>query len=94
MIEKRAARTGDGSRYQRTDDHDNDEHHHTHEGAIWGWGDADMASEDMQAAEIINKSDWIPRFGSPKPLYVTLSSVGVTQNVDVQQTFIDDILSL
>jgi len=55
MIKKRAARTGDGSIYARTDDHD--EHHHSHEGAIWGWGDADMALEDMQEAEIINKGD-------------------------------------
>lgn len=53
MIKKRAARTGDGSIYQRTDDHT----HHTHEGAIWGWGDVDIAPEDVQEAEIINKSD-------------------------------------
>lgn len=56
MIIKRATRTGDGSKYERTDDH-YDEHHHTHEGAIWGWGDTDMALEDMQEAEIINKGD-------------------------------------
>jgi stearoyl-CoA desaturase (Delta-9 desaturase) len=54
MIQKRAARTGDGSKYQQMDDH-HDEHHHTHE--IWGWGDTDMAIEDMQEVEIINKSD-------------------------------------
>ncbi|XP_012217553.1 acyl-CoA Delta-9 desaturase-like [Linepithema humile] len=53
MIKKRAARTGDGTRYERTADH----HDHTHEGAVWGWDDADMAPEDMQNVEIINKGD-------------------------------------
>lgn len=53
MIKKRAARTGDGTRYERIADH----HDHTHEGAVWGWDDADMTSEDMQNVEIINKGD-------------------------------------
>ncbi|KAG8036723.1 hypothetical protein G9C98_004045 [Cotesia typhae] len=51
MIEKRAARTGDGSRI--TQNHSE----HSHEGAIWGWGDADMSAEDMNLAQIIKKSD-------------------------------------
>lgn len=76
VIKKRAARTGDGSKYERTDHQD--EHHHTHEGAIWGWDDADMTSEDMQKAEIFNKGDWVPRLSFPKPLHVALHSVGVT----------------
>ncbi|GAB1864920.1 Acyl-CoA Delta(11) desaturase [Camponotus japonicus] len=57
MVKKRAARTGDGSMYERTTDHHNT-HHHTDDGpAIWGWGDTDMAAEDIQKVEIINKSD-------------------------------------
>ncbi|XP_011698178.1 PREDICTED: acyl-CoA Delta(11) desaturase-like [Wasmannia auropunctata] len=57
MIKKRAERTGDGSKYERHTDGHRDEHHHSHEGVIWGWGDADMAPEDMQEAQIINKGD-------------------------------------
>lgn len=57
MVKKRAVRTGDGSIYERTTDHHNT-HHHTDDGsAIWGWGDTDMAAEDIQKVEIINKSD-------------------------------------
>jgi len=56
VIKKRATRTGDGSKYEQTDKHQ-DEHHHTHEGAVWGWDDTDMTSEDMQKAEIFNKGD-------------------------------------
>ncbi|XP_015116414.1 acyl-CoA Delta(11) desaturase [Diachasma alloeum] len=52
MIEKRAARTGDGTRVQQ-----NNNHEHSHEGAIWGWGDADMSPEEIQDVEISNKSD-------------------------------------
>lgn len=51
MIEKRAARTGDGSRVAQNHSE------HSHEGAIWGWGDADMSAEDMNLAQIIKKSD-------------------------------------
>lgn len=52
MVKKRAARTGDGTRV------DKDEHNgHTHEGAIWGWGDIDMHVEDMEDAHIRNKAD-------------------------------------
>lgn len=53
MIKKRAAKTGDGTTYERT----TDSHQHTHEGAIWGWDDSDMLVEDKQDAEIINKGD-------------------------------------
>ncbi|EZA51020.1 hypothetical protein DMN91_003161 [Ooceraea biroi] len=60
IVIKRASRTGDGSIYERTNttttDH-HDAHQHTHEGAIWGWGDTDMAPEDMQKVTIINKGD-------------------------------------
>ncbi|KAL6426364.1 hypothetical protein ACFW04_009104 [Cataglyphis niger] len=55
IIQKRAAKTGDGSKYERTTDHHNTQH--THDDAIWGWGDTDMAAEDMQKAQIINKGD-------------------------------------
>ncbi|XP_015590292.1 acyl-CoA Delta(11) desaturase [Cephus cinctus] len=52
MVQKRAARTGDGTRIQQ------DEHHgHTYEDAIWGWGDVDMQEEDINEAQIINKGD-------------------------------------
>ncbi|XP_066580981.1 acyl-CoA Delta-9 desaturase-like [Prorops nasuta] len=54
MIEKRAARTGDGTRIGRNKD---GIQHHSHDGAIWGWGDADMKVEDMKKAKILNKYD-------------------------------------
>lgn len=64
IVKKRANRTGDGSIYERISaapehhDHDHDHHHHhTHEGAVWGWGDTDMAPEDMEKVKIINKGD-------------------------------------
>ncbi|XP_011859774.1 PREDICTED: acyl-CoA Delta(11) desaturase-like [Vollenhovia emeryi] len=53
LVKKRAARTGDGSIYERTGDY-NDELH-TQEKMTWGWNDADMSFEDKQAAEILNK---------------------------------------
>lgn len=53
VIEKRAKRTGDGSRCPEAKDHN----HHSHEDAIWGWGDVDMKPEDMDEAEIRNKGD-------------------------------------
>ncbi|XP_076673214.1 acyl-CoA Delta-9 desaturase [Andrena cerasifolii] len=52
VVMKRAARTGDGSRYK----HENI-HHHSHEGAKWGWGDTDMQPNEIEEVEIINKSD-------------------------------------
>lgn len=56
-IQKRAARTGDGSKYGcSAEDHNGPQHVHD-DGAIWGWGDADMPIEDMKDAEIINKGD-------------------------------------
>lgn len=55
MIEKRAARTGDGSRIPRQETGHN--HEHSHEGAIWGWGDTDMKIDDIQCAEFINKEE-------------------------------------
>ncbi|XP_012259113.2 acyl-CoA Delta-9 desaturase-like isoform X2 [Athalia rosae] len=50
MVNKRAARTGDGSRTRQ-----NEHYGHSHEGAIWGWGDADMHSEDIADAHIERK---------------------------------------
>lgn len=52
MIEKRAARTGDGTRVKCNNDDE-----HTHDDAIWGWGDADMSQEEIQDVEISNKCD-------------------------------------
>ncbi|XP_076643231.1 acyl-CoA Delta-9 desaturase [Halictus rubicundus] len=53
VIEKRAARTGDGSKYGQL----KNSHAHSHEGAKWGWGDKDMESEEIKEVEILNKSD-------------------------------------
>ncbi|XP_076628649.1 acyl-CoA Delta-9 desaturase isoform X2 [Colletes latitarsis] len=52
VVKKRAIRTGDGSRY-----HTDETPKHSHEGAKWGWGDEDMEPDEIQAVEIINKSD-------------------------------------
>ncbi|XP_029048713.2 acyl-CoA Delta-9 desaturase-like isoform X1 [Osmia bicornis bicornis] len=52
IVKKRAARTGDGTRYEKTETH-----HHNHENMKWGWGDADMQPEEIQEVQIINKSD-------------------------------------
>ncbi|XP_033226668.1 (11Z)-hexadec-11-enoyl-CoA conjugase-like [Belonocnema kinseyi] len=70
MVNKRAARTGDGSREPRPEKPDQEEdyeghhhhhhhhhHDHSHENVVWGWDDKDMAEEDMQDAEIYNKGD-------------------------------------
>ncbi|KAJ8675169.1 hypothetical protein QAD02_010955 [Eretmocerus hayati] len=51
LIEKRAARTGDGTRIKR------DTEEYAYEDAIWGWGDKDMHKEDIEYAQIINKED-------------------------------------
>ncbi|XP_008550319.1 acyl-CoA Delta-9 desaturase [Microplitis demolitor] len=51
MIEKRAARTGDGSRVAKNHDE------HSHEGAIWGWGDTDMSADEINLVQISKKSD-------------------------------------
>lgn len=53
LIKKRAGRTGDGTRYERL----NDPQQHSHENAVWGWGDTDMPAEDRQKVEIYNKGD-------------------------------------
>ncbi|KAF7991210.1 hypothetical protein HCN44_002772 [Aphidius gifuensis] len=52
MVEKRAARTGDGTRNGKKHNKT-----HSHEGAIWGWGDQDMSVDDINDAQIINKGD-------------------------------------
>lgn len=52
MIEKRAARTGDGTRISKIETIE-----HSHDDAIWGWGDKDMQEEDIKDATIINKGD-------------------------------------
>ncbi|XP_076285617.1 acyl-CoA Delta-9 desaturase-like [Lasioglossum baleicum] len=51
-VQKRASRTGDGSKYGQAQ-----KHVHSHEGAKWGWGDKDMDSEEIKEMEIINKSN-------------------------------------
>lgn len=53
VVQKRAARTGDGTKYKSASQH----HVHNHEGAKWGWGDQDMDPEEIREVEIINKSD-------------------------------------
>jgi stearoyl-CoA desaturase (delta-9 desaturase) len=51
LVEKRAARTGDGTRIkQNLQDH-------FHGDSIWGWGDKDMHQEDIDGAQIFNKAD-------------------------------------
>ncbi|XP_032666273.1 acyl-CoA Delta(11) desaturase-like isoform X1 [Odontomachus brunneus] len=57
IVKKRASRTGDGTRYERTAADHHDAHQHSHENAIWGWGDADMPVEDIRKVEIFNKGD-------------------------------------
>lgn len=65
MVNKRAARTGDGSRQPRPvekteqeEEYKGQHHHdHSHENVVWGWDDKDMAEEDMEDAEIYNKGE-------------------------------------
>ena len=53
LIEKRAGRTGDGTRVAK----ECLELEHHHENSVWGWEDKDMRKEDRDLAQIINKSD-------------------------------------
>lgn len=53
MIQKRAARTGDGTKYQFI----KDEFEHTSNNVVWGWDDDDMIPEDINDAMILNKCD-------------------------------------
>lgn len=53
VIKKRAARTGDGSRYNKNETI----YHHNHEDMKWGWGDTDMKPEEIQEVNIYNKGD-------------------------------------
>lgn len=57
MIEKRAKRTGDGSRALSNGDDDitTNEHSHHHDDSIWGWGDMDMKLEDVQHVKVYNR---------------------------------------
>ena len=60
MVEKRVARTGDGShssQHQPEQPHHHHHHHHRHEDEVWGWGDKDMSQDDILCATIINKSE-------------------------------------
>ena len=65
MINKRAARSGDGSRAPiPTGESESirhpkkeDLHDHSHENAVWGWDDKDMPEEDIKDAQIYNKGD-------------------------------------
>ncbi|XP_012276541.1 acyl-CoA Delta(11) desaturase [Orussus abietinus] len=52
MVNKRSARTGDGTRITREQVEG-----HTYEGAVWGWDDTDMTVEDIKDAQIVNKID-------------------------------------
>ncbi|KAF7396048.1 hypothetical protein HZH68_010098 [Vespula germanica] len=52
MIQRRAARTGDGTKYHLIDH----EYEHTSNN-VWGWDDSDMIPEDIQDAKILNKCD-------------------------------------
>lgn len=57
MVERRAARTGDGSRITKAETKSDDHHEHSHENAIWGWGDTSMSPEDIEYVEILKKCD-------------------------------------
>lgn len=68
MINRRAARTGDGSREPVPTENDeltendnqtqNHHHHgHSHDNCVWGWDDKDMPEEDKKDVQIYNKSD-------------------------------------
>ncbi|XP_043495548.1 acyl-CoA Delta-9 desaturase-like [Polistes fuscatus] len=52
MIEKRACRTGDGTRYQ----HLEDQHETKYNNSIWGWDDPDIIPEDIKDAKILNRA--------------------------------------
>ena len=54
MINKRAARTGDGSRKSKFVESDNQNEHG--DDNVWGWDDKDMAEEDKREALIFNKA--------------------------------------
>lgn len=54
MVNKRAIRTGDGTREKETVSVETDEHV-THGGDIWGWGDKSMKAEDIRDVRIYNK---------------------------------------
>ncbi|KAK6626532.1 hypothetical protein RUM44_009005 [Polyplax serrata] len=61
MVAARAKRTGDGSHIPRAElsglrDLNPDHHHHSIEGDVWGWDDADMKLEDRKYATIINQA--------------------------------------
>ncbi|XP_053612725.1 acyl-CoA Delta-9 desaturase [Plodia interpunctella] len=59
MIQKRAARTGDGSHpsVKESSALAHDDHHHP-ENPVWGWDDQDLTEEDRKLAEIAHrKSD-------------------------------------
>lgn len=73
LIQKRAARTGDGTNLNSNCIPDNNNlktteqkksdlnhyhyHHHNHGNNIWGWDDSDLSVEDKNDALIINKTD-------------------------------------
>ncbi|CAH1381448.1 hypothetical protein MTP99_005385 [Tenebrio molitor] len=61
MINKRVKRTGDGSRLvDAPAEGDDSGHHHHHENSIWGWGDKDMKTDDMELVEIHHQK--LPKF--------------------------------
>lgn len=60
IIERRANRTGDGSRHgsrqNQSQHHDEQTNHiHTNENLIWGWDDVDMNLDDKKYVTILNR---------------------------------------
>ncbi|KAH0819031.1 hypothetical protein GEV33_003759 [Tenebrio molitor] len=61
LINKRVKRTGDGSRVvDAPAEGDDNGHHHHHDDNIWGWGDKDMKTDDMELVEIHHQK--LPKF--------------------------------
>lgn len=63
-INKRAARSGDGTRmqvpsgkYSPIENDDHRHHGHSHDNCVWGWDDKDMPEEDKKDVQIYNKRD-------------------------------------
>lgn len=62
VVNRRSIRTGDGSRQQTKDTGLNVDT--IEEVNVWGWGDQDMQPEEINRAEIINKSQWNEPFSA------------------------------
>lgn len=58
MIMKRVNRTGDGTRkFDKIDKLLMQDDDHTHDEMVWGWGDSDMAKEDLSYVKIRNRKE-------------------------------------